>query len=118
MSLSIDPALTEGNPYSLTPAEQAQVQAWNNMSDDQRGEYLHYAKQQENIDYIVAAEEMNDYINGNVVQRLANGGAQVGGALRPDALLTIDGVELTLQQAIDLGIRSSSSIGTQTADLN
>lgn len=118
MSLAIDPALTEGNPYNLTPAELAQVQAWNSMSDDQRGEYLHYAKQQDNIETIVASAEMNDYINGNVVQRLAGGGAQVGGAVRPDALLTIDGVEMTVQQAVDIGIRASSTIGTQTADLN
>lgn len=118
MTLTIDPALSEGNPYNLTPAELAQVQAWNNMTDDQRGEYLHYAKQQENIDSIVAAAEMDDYINGNVVQRLAGGGVQVGGTVRPDALLTIDGVEMTVQQAVDLGIRSSSTIGTQTAELD
>lgn len=118
MTLSIDPALAEGNPYNLTPSELAQVQAWNSMSDDQRGEYLHYAKQQGDIDNIVAAAEMDDFINENVVQRLAGGGAQVGGALRSDALTTINGVELTVQQAVDLGIYTSSSIGTQTADLD
>ncbi|MBS97119.1 MAG: hypothetical protein CMI01_00360 [Oceanospirillaceae bacterium] len=118
MSLSIDPALAEGNPYNLTPDELDQVRAWNNMTADERGEYLHYAKQRSNIEHIVASAEFEDSINSNVVQRLAGGGAQVGGALRPDALLTINGVEMTLQQAVDIGIRSSSSIGTQTADLD
>jgi hypothetical protein len=110
--------MTFYNPYALTPEEQKQVDAWEAMDDGDKGEYLHRMKQEHNIQDISASIDYWDRINDLPTQRLAGGGAQVGGELRPDALLTIDGVEMTAQQAVDVGIRSSLSIGKQVADLD
>lgn len=118
MSLSIRTPTTDNNPLSLTPSEVTMMQQWESMTDDQKGEYLHYAKQQDSIDAYVSSRRQHDEMNSNVYQRLAGGGVQVGGAVRPDAILTIDGIEMTAQQAVDLGIRPSAMLGTQTADLD
>ncbi|WP_404420015.1 hypothetical protein [Marinospirillum sp.] len=62
-----------------------------------------------------ASEAYWNQINGDVcTQRLAGGGAVVGGAIRPDALVTIGGLEMTVQQAVDTGLRPASMIGHQT----
>ncbi|UTW13368.1 hypothetical protein [Marinobacterium rhizophilum] len=118
MPLNIRTPMTDSNSLSLTPNEAAMMQQWESMTDDQKGEYLHYAKQQDSIDAYVSSRQLNDEMNSNVYQRLATGGVQVGGAVRPDAILTIDGIEMTAQQAVDLGVRPSAMIGTQTADLD
>lgn len=52
MNLAInqgDRALAEDNPYNLTPGEQQVVQAWGEMSADERGEYLWHEAQEQNI---------------------------------------------------------------------
>jgi uncharacterized lipoprotein YajG len=108
-------AAPEGqNPYALTPQEEQQLQAWENMSDDQKGEHIFQAKQDANIEDVTARNNLNAYINDVCVQRLAGGGATVGGAIRPDALITIGGFEMTVQQAVDAGVRPASMIGHQT----
>ena len=110
--------MTFHNPYALTPDEQKQVDAWEAMSDDDKGEYIHHMKQEQNRRDISARIDYWDNINDLPTQRLAGGGVKVGGELRPDALLTVDGVEMTAQQAVDVGLRSSLSIGKQIADLD
>lgn len=122
MSLSInDPVTTEqhnaNNPYALTQAEIAQVNAWNNMSDDEKGEYLHHAKQEQNIADFIARDDIHKAANSNTVQYLATGGAVVGGELNPNTLITEGGVEMTVQQAIDVGIFSGEILGKQVEDL-
>ncbi len=117
MPLTINPALAEANPLGLTRSEADMLKSWENMTADQKGEYMHHAKQEDNRDAFLSSIQFNESINSNVFQRLSGGGVQVGGAVRPDALVTIGGIEMTAQQAVDLGLRSSEMIGTQTADL-
>jgi hypothetical protein len=122
MSLSInDPATTEehnaNNPYALTQAEIAQVNAWNNMSDDEKGEYLHRSKEAQNRADFIAQDDMHRAANSNTVQYLSTGGAVVGSSLRPDTLITEGGIEMTVQQAIDVGIFSGDILGKQVEDL-
>ena len=103
------------NPYALTPEEQARWDAWEAMEDDDKGAYLHQAHQDLASNDTFAADEYWGQINGDVcTQRLAGGGAVVGGAIRPDALVTIGGIEMTVQQAVDNGLRPASMIGHQT----
>jgi len=105
------------NPYALTKEEQEQWNAWEAMSDDDKGEFIFSAKQElSNADYI-AAKDAEERINSNVVQRLHGGGIQVGGALQADAIITIDGFEMTAQQAVDHGVIPADHIGDQTAHL-
>ncbi|OEY65041.1 hypothetical protein [Marinobacter sp. X15-166B] len=109
------PTAELANPYALTPEEQAQWDAWEALRDDDKGEYLHQVKQDLTSHDTFASKDYWDSINGDVcVQRLAGGGAVVGGAIRPDALVTIGGIEMTVQQAVDSGIRPASMIGHQT----
>lgn len=122
MSLSInDPATTEAhnanNPYALTQTEIAQVNAWNNMSDDEKGEYLFHARQDQEISDLIAQDDIHRAANSITVQHLASGGAVVGGALRPDTLITEGGIEMTVQQAIDVGIFHGDILGKQVEDL-
>ena len=85
------------------------------MDDDDKGEYLHHAKQDLTSNDTFASKDYWNQINGDVcVQRIAGGGAVVGGAIRPDALVTIGGIEMTVQQAVDTGLRPASMIGHQT----
>lgn len=107
MTISIDTTVNEA----------AQVEAWETMSDDQKGEYLHYAKQEANYQDVAAKAATNEWINDHSVQYLADGSAQVGGELRPDALINVEGIEMTVQQAVDLGLRSASSIGMQIGSM-
>lgn len=111
MTLSIN------NPYALSEQEADQMKAWEAMSDDDKGVFLHYAKQEDSIQQYVAKKAQADFMNDHVIQRLANGGAQVGGALRPDALVIINGLEMTVQQAVDVGVYSSDALNMQTADM-
>lgn len=111
MSLSIN------NPYALSKQEADQMKAWEAMSDDEKGEYLHYAKQEDSNRRYIAKKAQADFMNDNIVQRLATGGAQVGGAMQPNALVIIDGLEMTVQQAVDVGIYPSEAINMQTGDM-
>jgi hypothetical protein len=123
MSLAIkDPAApvsspASSNPYGLTQSEIKQVQAWNAMSDDEKGEYLFRERQERDIADYITADDAFRAANSNTVQPLAGGGAVVGGALRPDTLITEGGVEMTVQQAIDVGIFSGDILGKQVEDL-
>jgi len=111
------PQAEQTNPYALTPEEQARWDAWEAMEDDDKGAYLHQAHQDLASNDTFAADEYWSEINGDVcVQRLAGGGAAVGGAIRPDTLVTIGGIEMTVQQAVDVGLYSSSAIGHQTGE--
>ena len=105
------------NPYALTPSEVAQVKDWEALSDDQKGEHIHSMKELENVEQYVADAQFNEYINSNTIQTLAGGGAVVGGELRPDALVTIGCLEMTVQQAVDAGVYDSSAPGMQTSDM-
>lgn len=103
------------NPYALTKEEQEQWAAWEAMDDGDKGEYLHHAKQELTTRDTFDNQDYWNRINGDVcVQRIAGGGAVVGGAIRPDALVTIGGLEMTVQQAVDVGLRPASMIGHQT----
>lgn len=85
------------------------------MSDDDKGEFLHHAKQELTTQDTFDNQDYWNRISGDVcVQRIAGGGAVVGGAIRPDALVTIGGLEMTVQQAVDVGLRPASMIGHQT----
>src|SRR5690606_22017570 len=100
--------------YALTQEEQEALSAWEAMSDDEKGAYLHQAKQELTTQDTFAEQDYWNRINDVCVQRLAGGGAVVGGAIRPDALVTICGIEMTVQQAVDNGLRPASMIGHQT----
>lgn len=103
------------DPNALTAEEQVRWNAWESMSDDERGEYMHHTKQELATQDTFDSKEYWSDINADVcVQRLAGGGAVVGGAIRPDALVTIHGIEMTVQQAVDAGVRPASMIGHQT----
>jgi hypothetical protein len=122
MSLSInDPATTEAhntnNPYALTPAEINQMNTWNGMSDDEKGEYLFRAKESQSIADFIAQDDESRAANSNTVQHLASGETIVGGALHPDTLITEGGVEMTVQQAIDVGLFTGGILGQQVEDL-
>ena len=105
------------NPYALTPDEQARWDAWEAMEDDDKGAYLHQAHQDLATQDTFANLDYWKRINGDVcVQSLAGGGAVVGGSIRPDALVAINGIEMTVQQAVDMGLRPASMIGHQTGE--
>ncbi len=114
-SESPQPTAEPANPYALTSEEQARWDAWESMDNDDKGEFLHHAKQDYTSNATLASKDYWNQINGDVcVQRIAGGGAVVGGAIRPDALVTIGGLEMTVQQAVDVGLRPASMIGHQT----
>lgn len=123
MSLLIkDPATTEAfnnesNPYALTGSEVAQVQLWDSLTDDQKGEYLFHERQERDIADFIAQDDKFRAANSITVQHLADGSAVVGGELNPNTLITEGGVEMTVQQAIDVGIFTGDILGKQVEDL-
>jgi len=105
------------NPYALTKEEQEQWDTWEAMSDDEKGTVIFNTKQElSNADYITSKVE-HEQANQNVIQRSPTGGIQIGGDLRADTLINVDGMEMTVQQAVDVGIADSQYIGQQTATL-
>ncbi len=102
---------------NYTKQEQKQLDAFANMTDDERGELLHREAIERNVNQTVAKWQEHEAANSHVVQRSANGGIQVGGTLKADSLVTVCGIEMTLQQAIDVGHAESDIIGEQSVDL-
>ena len=97
--------------------EQKQLDAFASMTDEERGELLHREAIERNVNEAVAKMMEHEAANNHVVQRSANGGIQVGGLLKADTLVTVHGMEMTIQQAIDVGMADSDIIGEQSVDL-
>ncbi len=123
MSLSLrgkqpKPLATSSNPYALTTAEAAQYKEFNAMTEDQKAERLWRDGQNQSIRE--SAERMREHeaANSSHVQHLSSGGVQVGGGLNPNALVNFKGVEMTVQQAVDIGVYIPEAIGHQTSDIN
>ena len=117
MSLSINKPEASVNPHELTKEEQEQWNTWEAMSDDEKGEHLFNVHQDlSNADYITREDETL-HANNHVIQKSPTGVVRVGGALRADTLINANGIEMTVKQAVDLGIAGSEYVGQQTADL-
>jgi len=105
------------NQYALNKAEAAQWAEFNALTDDQKAERLFREDQERHIREYVAQEREHEAANSSPVQHLSGGGVTVGGALRPDALVNYGGLEMTVQQAVDIGVYKPEAIGHQTSDI-
>ncbi|MBE9397107.1 hypothetical protein IOQ59_07510 [Pontibacterium sp. N1Y112] len=118
MTLSINPTTPEYyDSLGLTHTERQQMEAINNMTDDECGVLVRQAIQDDADQEFIQSWEQTERMNDHVVQRLSNGSSVVGGALQPNALVTIGGIEMTVQQAVDAGVYSSDVFGMHTADM-
>jgi len=109
---------TSSNAYGLNRAEAEQFKQFNALTEDEKAERLWREDQERSIRDYVSKQEKHEASNSNLVQHLSGGGAAIGGALRPDALVNYQGVEMTVQQAVDIGVYKPVAIGHQTSDIN
>lgn len=105
------------NPYALTKAQVAQMKEFDALSEEEQGARLFREREEKsNRDFIAQSLE-HETANTYPKQHLSDGRAIVGGALHPEALVNYGGLEMTVQQAVNLGVYKAEAIGHQTSDI-